>query len=163
MSFLTSITNIDINLYIVASLIVISILLVIWIIRVETRIKKLMRGKSGFTLEDSFISMQNDINNFIKFRADLEKYLKVVEKRLSKSIQGVHNFNFNAFKGMESGSKSFATAFLNENGDGVILSSLQARERISIFAKQVKGFKPELDLTEEENIALTKARESCNL
>ena len=163
MSFLTSITNIDMNLYIVASLIVISILLVIWIIRLEVRIKKLMRGKSGFTLEDSFISMQNDIDNITKFRVDLEKYLKVIEKRISKSIQGVHNYNFSAFKGMESGGKSFATAFLNENGDGVILSSLQARERISIFAKQVKGFKPELELTEEENIALTKARESCNL
>lgn len=163
MSFLTSITNTDINLYLIITFIVLIILLVIWIIRLEVRIKRLMRGKSGFNLENSFVDMQKDIDTLIKFRVELERYLKMIEKRVSKSIQGVHNMNFNAFKGMESGGKSFATAFLNENGDGVILSSLHARDRVSIFAKQVKSFKPEIDLTEEETVALTKAREYCNL
>jgi hypothetical protein len=97
------------------------------------------------------------------FKRELELYLQTVEKRLSKSIQGVENINFNAFKGSETGGKSFATAFLNEKGDGVIISSLYARERISIFSKQVKGFKPEVDLSEEEKTALTKAKESCSL
>jgi hypothetical protein len=125
--------------------------------------KRLMRGKSGLTLENSFADMQKDIDTLIKFRGDLEKYLKTIEKRVSKSIQGVHNLNFNAFKGMESGGKSFATAFLNENGDGIVLSSLHARDRVSIFAKQIKNFKPEMELSEEENLALTKAQEYCNL
>lgn len=163
MSFLTSITNTDINLYLIIAFIILIILLVIWVIRLEVRIKRLMRGKSGFTLENSFVDMQKDIDTLIKFRVELERYLKMIEKRVSKSIQGVHNMNFNAFKGMESGGKSFATAFINENGDGVILSSLHARDRVSIFAKQVKNFKPEIDLTEEETVALTKAREYCNL
>lgn len=163
MSFLTSITNSDINLYLIITFIVLIILLVVWIIRLEVRIKRLMRGKSAFTLENSFVDMQKDIDTLIRFRGDLEKYLKVIEKRVSKSIQGVHNLNFNAFKGMESGGKSFATAFLNENGDGIVLSSLHARDRVSIFAKQVKNFKPEMDLSEEETVALTKAREYCNL
>lgn len=163
MSFLTSITNTDIILYLIISFFVLVILLVVWIIRLEVRIGRLMRGKSGFTLENSFVDMQKDINNLAKFRIDLEKYLKTIEKRVSKSIQGVHNMNFNAFKGMDSGGKSFATAFLNENGDGIVLSSLHSRDRVSIFAKQVKNFKPELELSEEETIALTKAREYCNL
>jgi hypothetical protein len=163
MSFLTSITNNDIILYLIIAFIVLVILLIVWIIRLEVRVKRLMRGKSGFSLENSFTDMQKDIDTFIKFRGELEKYLKTIEKRVSKSIQGVHNFNFNAFKGMESGGKSFATAFLNENGDGIVLSSLHARDRVSIFAKQIKNFKPEMELSEEENLALTKAREYCNL
>ncbi len=163
MSFLTSITNTDIIFYLFITFIALIIFLLIWIIRLELRMKKLMRGKSGHTLENSFIDMQKDIDNLVKFRIDLEKYLKIIEKRISKSIQGVHNLNFNAFKGMDSGGKSFATAFLNENGDGIILSSLHARDRVSIFAKQVKKFKAEIELSEEENIALTKAREYCNL
>jgi len=163
MSFLTSITNSDINLYLIITFIVLIILLVVWIVRLEVRMKRLMRGKSGLTLENSFADMQKDIDTLIKFRGDLEKYLKTIEKRVSKSIQGVHNLNFNAFKGMESGGKSFATAFLNENGDGIVLSSLHARDRVSIFAKQIKSFKPEMELSEEENLALTKAQEYCNL
>jgi hypothetical protein len=163
MSFLTSITNSDINLYLIITFIVLIILLVVWIVRLEVRMKRLMRGKSGLTLENSFADMQKDIDTLIKFRGDLEKYLKTIEKRVSKSIQGVHNLNFNAFKGMESGGKSFATAFLNENGDGIVLSSLHARDRVSIFAKQIKNFKPEMELSEEENLALTKAQEYCNL
>jgi hypothetical protein len=163
MSFLTSLTNTDINLYLIIGFIVLVILLVIWIIRLEIRIGRLMRGKSGFTLENSFIDMQKDINGLIRFRSDLEKYLKTIEKRVSKSVQGIHNINFNAFTGMDSGGKSFATAFINENGDGVILSSLHSRDRVSVFAKQIKNFKPELELSEEEALALTKAKEYCNL
>jgi len=163
MSFLTSITNNDITLYLIIAFVFLTILLVAWIIRLEIRIKRLMRGKSGFSLESSFIDMQKNISDFAKFKINIEKYLKTVEKRVSKSIQGVHNLNFNAFTGNESGGKSFATAFLNENGDGVILSTIHARDRVNIFAKQIKNFLPEVALSEEEVSSLTKAKEYCNL
>jgi len=163
MSFLTSMTNSDIALYLIIAFIVLIILLVVWVIRLEIRIKRLMRGKSGFSLESSFIDMQKDIHGFEKFKNDLEKYLKTVEKRVSKSIQGFNNLNFNAFTGNESGGKSFATAFLNEKGDGIILSTIHARDRVNIFAKQIKNFTPEVALSEEESLSLTKAKEYCNL
>lgn len=163
MSFLTSITNNDIALYLIIAFIVLIILLVVWVIRLEIRIKRLMRGKSGFSLESSFIDMQKDIHGFEKFKNDLEKYLKTVEKRVSKSIQGFHNLNFNAFTGNESGGKSFATAFLNEKGDGIILSTIHARDRVNIFAKQIKNFNSDVALSEEESSSLTKAKEYCNL
>ena len=47
---------------------------------------------------------------------------------------------------------------LNEEGDGVVLSSLYSRERMSIFAKPIKNGKSEYELTEEEKKLLEKAR-----
>jgi len=47
---------------------------------------------------------------------------------------------------------------LDEEGNGVVLSSLYSRERMSIFAKPIKGGRSEYDLTAEEKEALNKAR-----
>jgi len=147
------------TIYVTGVLLLLVIILLIWNIRLEIKTKKLMRGKNGNSLEDSFKDMNVDISDLQNFRAEMEKYLAVVEMRLKRSVQGVENINFNAFKGLESGGSSFATAFLNENGDGVILSSLHARERVSVFAKQVRKFKADMELTEEEEEALKVARE----
>jgi len=163
MNFITSIGNSEINLIIIICLILIFIFLVFWIIRLEFRIKKLMKGKNGLSLENSFLESQKDIDNLKNFQIEIDRYLKIMDHRISKSIQGVQNINFNAFTGMGSGAKSFATAFLNERGDGIVLSSLHARDRVSIFAKQIRNYKSEIDLSEEEQNALTKAKEYCNL
>jgi len=149
-------------IYIIVGFSLLLLLSLTWNIRLEIKIKRLLRGKNGQSLEDSFISMQNDLKRANETGQDIEKYLKVVEKKLSTSLRGFSSVSFNAFKGMDSGGKSFATTFLNENGDGIIISSLQARDRISIFAKQVKNYKTDVELSEEEKDSLTKAKESCN-
>ena len=46
---------------------------------------------------------------------------------------------------------------LNEEGDGVVFSSLYSRERMSVFAKPIKNNKSEYELTSEEKEALKKA------
>jgi len=40
---------------------------------------------------------------------------------------------------------------------------LNARDHIRIFSKKVTNGKTEVELSEEENLALTKAIESCSL
>ena len=47
---------------------------------------------------------------------------------------------------------------LNEEGDGVVLSSLYSRERMSIFAKPIKNNKSEYELSAEEKEVLKKAQ-----
>lgn len=159
MGFITS----EILFYITIGLAVAFLILLIWNIRLELRISRLMRGKKGNSLEKSFTTMSEDIFNIQKFRKELEAYLTLVEKRLKRSVQGVTNLNFNAFSGAESGAKSFATALINENGDGIIISSLNARDRLNVFTKEIRNWKSVLELSEEENAALTKAKESCKV
>lgn len=156
-------TNPQNLLYILSGFLLIIVILLILIIRNTIKTKKLMRGKSGASLEDSFNSIQKDLIELQKSKKDIENYLKNVEKRLSTSIRGFENVTFDAFSGMASGGKSFATAFINEKGDGIIISCLNARDHIRIFSKKITSYKSTVELSEEENNALTKARQSCSL
>lgn len=135
-----------------------------WNIHLSWRLNKLTRNKNGGSIEDTLAMLEQDLKEFGVFRKDLEKYLKMVEKRLVRAVSGAHNVSFNAFKGMDSGGRqSFATALLNEHGDGVIISTLHARDRVNVFAKEINNFKSESELSAEEEQALTKAKESCKL
>ncbi len=151
----------DIQFYMLILLSILFIILLAWNIRLQVRVSRLMYGKDAKSLEDSFVIMRKDLNNFGTFKTELENYLKTVEKRIGQSIRGIEAINFNAFAGAESGGKSFAVAFLNSNGDGVIVSSLHTRDRVNVFTKKISNFKAEVNLSEEENLALTNAQKSC--
>jgi hypothetical protein len=107
------------------------------------------------------MTMQGELGDLRQFTKDMESYLMTVERRLKKSIQGVETIRFNPFKGTGSGgNNSFSTAFLNEYGNGVVLTSMYSRDRISMFAKPVKGFKSEYELSEEELESIEKAKQN---
>lgn len=154
----------EILVYTIIALVIIVIVLIVFVTRLEIRLKRLSQGNRKFNLEDAIKSLENNIGGLENFRTDIEKYLISVEKRLKKSIQGVSNINFSAFQGLDSGgNQSFANAFLNEEGDGIILSTIHSRDRVNVFAKKIKNSKCELSLTDEEKEALTQAIESCKL
>lgn len=149
--------------YILLGLILITIILIVQTIRLSIKTKKLMRGKNGNSLEDSFNLMEKDISKLFETKKEIEGYLKIVEHRLSTSLRGFENVSFDAFKGMASGGKSFSTAFINEKGNGIIISCLNARDHIRFFSKKINNFKSDIELSEEEQDALTKAQKSCSL
>lgn len=140
-------------------LIGISLILLGWIIRLEVRINRLLGGSGARSLEDSIVHAKKDIENLEIFKKDSLDYFTDVEKRLGRSIQSVETVRFNPFKGVgEGGSQSFATSFISEKGDGVVVSSLYSRERVSVFSKPIKQFGSQFDLTEEEQTVVSKSR-----
>ncbi|OGG47433.1 hypothetical protein A2671_02425 [Candidatus Kaiserbacteria bacterium RIFCSPHIGHO2_01_FULL_49_13] len=150
--------DVTLPLYLLFSIVV---CLIVWIVGIENRLRRLLRGKNAATLEDTLRSLSSGQDDLIAFHQDLESYLKSVEERLRRSIQSVHTLRFNPFQGSGGGgNQSFATAFLNEKGDGLILSSLYARGQVSLFAKPVKGGVSEFELSEEEGRALTAAQQT---
>jgi hypothetical protein len=145
-------------IYILLGLIV---LLALWIIYLEIRIKKLLMGKNGKSLEDSILSLKDGWNDYSQFKKDSIEYLKNIEARLKRSLQAVETVRFNPFKGTGSGgNQSFATAFINEKGDGVVISSLYSREHISVFSKPLKKFQSEFETSQEERSAISNAKET---
>ena len=48
-------------------------------------------------------------------------------------------------------------ALMNDESNGVVISSLYARDRMSIFAKPITGGKSEFELSSEEKDVLAKA------
>ena len=140
---------------------VITIALIVWIVRLEMRLKKFLIGVGAENIGDSFVQINGQLKDLAVFRKELEEYLRTVEKRLRQSTQGVHTIRFNPFKGTGAGgNQSFATAFINQEGNGVVLSSLYSRDRVSVFSKPVVNYGSEFELTKEERDAITEARKS---
>lgn len=117
--------------------------------------RRFLVGIDSKHIGDSLTVVSSGLKDMQEFRSDLEKYLTDVEKRLRRSVQSVHTVRFNPFKGTGGGSnQSFATAFINEEGDGVVISTLYSRDHVSIFAKPVKKHVSEYELSGEEKEAL---------
>lgn len=148
-------------LYILLSIGLVAVLLVAWVIRLEIKLRRFTVGKSGASLEENFARLEEQYNATLNFRRDVETYLLSVEERLRRSLQGAETVRFNPFQGDGSGgNQSFATALINETGDGVVFSSIYARDRMCIFAKPLKRFSSDHELTEEEQRAVVQARTS---
>ena len=125
--------------------------LVIWNILLERRLGKMLKGKSAATLEDTIVENQQALEKLFEFKKKTEDEFKKVDTRMKKKIHGAKTIRFNPFQGTGSGgNQSFATSFLDEEGNGVVISSLYARDKMSIFAKPISKRSSEFELTEEE-------------
>ncbi|MEN9913049.1 MAG: hypothetical protein RLY66_457 [Candidatus Parcubacteria bacterium] len=130
--------------------------LVIWM---YLKLRRFLIGVDAHHIGDSLQSVSGDLRDLQSFRTNMEEYLINVEKRLRKSVQSVHTVRFNPFKGTGGGSnQSFATTLLTEDGDGVIISSLYARDHVSVFGKPVSKHQSAHELSEEENESLENAK-----
>lgn len=128
----------------------------VWAWNTEKRLRRFFLGKKAKDLEDTIITLEKDIIMLKEAKTNFEKEFIVVNQKLKKSIRGLETIRFNPFPDQGS-NQSFAIGMLNEDGDGVIMSSLYSRERMSIFAKPIKGGKSDFELTEEEKEALKKS------
>ena len=136
-------------------------ILLIWIIRLEIKLHHLLIGSGSKNLDQSLASINKYLTGLIKFKEEEERYLIGVEKRLRRSLQATETVRFNPFKGTGTGgTQSFATSFLNEEGNGVVFSSLYAHDRMSIFSKPLVEFGSSFELTGEEKAVISKSKES---
>ena len=145
--------NLEIATYILGALVVI---LLVWNIRTERRIKKITTGKGGADLEEAINFLVDEVKAINLREKNTAGILSNNHERLKRSIQGVELIRFNPFN--DSGSnQSFAIALLNEEGDGLVISSLYSRERMSVFAKPIKNLASSHELSDEEKEVLKKA------
>jgi hypothetical protein len=133
------------------------ILAAIWIFITEKRLKRFFTGKKGTNLEDTIVKLQDNIAALQSAKEKAEKDIVAINAKLRRSIRGLETIRFNPFPD-QGGNQSFAIGMLNEDGDGVVFSSLYSRERMSVFAKPIKNNKSEYELTAEEKEALQKAK-----
>ncbi len=148
-------TKLEIAFFILAGIFI--LLGAIWAIITEKRLRKFFLGKKAQNLEDTIFTLENDIAKLKKAKENIEKDIGVINAKLKKSIRGLETIRFNPFPDQGS-NQSFAIGMLNEEDDGLVISSLYSRERMSIFVKPIKAGKSEYELTNEEKEALQKAK-----
>ena len=152
------------EIYAFGALALVIVILFIWVIWLQNKLGKLLVGKSK-NLDESFAVVTKEIADLKKFRSNSEETFKITDSRLKKTISGVETIRFNPFKGDGSGgNQSFATAFLSEEKNGVIISSMYSRDHISVFGKPIKNLTSEHgELTAEEKEAMKKAEEAIKI
>ena len=139
---------------------IITIILLVMVVSMQSKLKKFLVHIDAKNIGDSLTHVTEEVKVLQNFEKEMTVYLASVENRLRKSVRSVHTVRFNPFHGTGGGgNQSFATAFLNEQGDGVVLSSLYSREHVSIYSKPIKSYGSEHELSTEEKEAIDSARD----
>lgn len=137
-----------------------AIVVLAWMVySLHQKLQKFLIGSNTENLPDSLSTIDSSITSLESFKTEVEKYMSNAERRLKKSTQGIHTVRFNPFAGStgSGGNQSFASAFVNEEGDGVVISSLYSRDHVSVFAKPVTKGVSEYELSGEEIQAIKEA------
>ena len=145
--------NTIILFYIISAVVVIILL---WILMIEIRLKKIFAGTKTRNLEEMIVLVGKKMNQLEEDQKNINKHLIIIDNRLNKSIRNIETIRFNPFVDA-GGNQSFAIALMNDEGNGVIMSSLYARDRMSIFAKPIVKGKSEFELSSEEKAVLEKS------
>jgi hypothetical protein len=130
--------------------------LVIWM---YIKLRRFLVNVDAHNIGESLTHVSTNLKDLQNFRSEMELYLTTVEKRLRKSVQSIHTIRFNPFKGTGGGSnQSFATTLLTEDGDGVVISSLYARDHVSVYGKPISNHQSSYELSDEEKESLDNAK-----
>lgn len=146
---------------VVAVLVVLVVILIVFTILLSMRISRLTRGGDGKTLEGTIKALGDRTSALESYARKNQAAVNNIEVRLARAIQGVAVERFDPFKNA-GGQQSFTTAFLNEHGDGVIVSGIHSRDQVRVYAKPIKQFKSEHELSEEESQAIANAKQKVD-
>ena len=120
------------------------------------RYDRFMRGKDAETLEDTMISILEQLKDLnAKDRANKDM-MKSLSKQVKDSFQKFGFVKYNAFKGM-GGNLSFVLAMLDDNNTGFVLDAVHSREGCYLYLKEVEEGATEVLLGSEEQEALEQA------
>lgn len=166
LGIITSLTPENLQTLVALSLLLIT-LLTVWSLaltvltwRSLTFAKKLFGDTQQEELKAILMEHINRVGSVQLKLNDLEKALHQIRQQDLKHLQKVGVVRFNPFD--DTGSdQSFALAILDENDNGLVISSLHGRERTRTYAKGVKRAQPEnYPFSDEEIKAIDKARKS---
>lgn len=86
-----------------------------------------------------------------------DERLGELERALKRDIHRVGFLRYNSFSDVGS-DLSFTLALLNNNGDGVVVTSIYSREETRTYGKAVRKFVPQQGASKEEQSAIAMAR-----
>ena len=113
---------------------------------------------SGETLDDLLKEYLTKSQGLEEHLNDARIRLSQVEEKLKSAVDKAALVRFNAFDNMGS-DLSFSMALVNQEGSGLVLSSLNSREESRVYAKPLRQGESQYSLINEERQAIKKALE----
>lgn len=144
---------------IVFGLAILLLLLAIQNMLLGRRLSRLVRGAQGSSLEGLINKLYERIEVLEKYARTSSQKIKNIDGRVGTSVRGVALERFDPFQN-SGGQQSFVTAFLNEQGDGVVVSGIHSRDGVRVYAKPVLNFTSERELSDEEKKAVKNAQKN---
>lgn len=135
----------------------ISLIALVLFVRNEFRLRTLFKNGQPESIDEILRELALHTRNLELRSEKSENEIKRISIRLAKSVRNVQTVRYNPFPDA-GGNQSFAVALLDDHGNGVVLSSLYARDRMSVYAKPIEMHASEFELSGEELEAVTKAK-----
>lgn len=127
--------------------------------KLKTKYLKFMNGLSGVNIERVLDDCIEKVNFVIEKNKEIEYQMNTIERNMYYCIQKVGVVRYNAFDNVGS-DLSFSIAMLDNNDDGLVISSLYSRDSSSTYAKPVANSKSRYALSAEEIKAIDIAKKT---
>jgi hypothetical protein len=133
------------------------VIVLIYTIYLHYRLRQLTRGNGGMSLESTIHTALAHAREIQEENKLIREHAISLDKRLTHALRNAQTIRYKAFEAGGS-NQSFSIALLNEQGHGVVITSLHARDRISTFAKPIEKYTSEYELTDEEKGVIEDAK-----
>jgi hypothetical protein len=144
------------------------LILILFLMNISNRIKikklkakynKFMNGLNDVNIETVLDDCLEKVNKVVDQNRDREYQINTIERNMYYCIQKVGIVRYNAFDNVGS-DLSFSIALLDNNDDGIVLSSLYSRDTSSTYAKPILNSKSKYALSAEEIKAIDIAKKT---
>lgn len=143
---------------------IVLVLLLVTLVQVfllSRRVTRLTRGATGASLEATITALGVKAETLEGHAHTTETALNNLNTRLETAVRAVSVRRFDPFQNA-GGQQSFTAAFLNEQGDGMVLSGIHSRDAVRVYAKDVTKFGSERELSADEVLAIDDAKKQLH-
>lgn len=137
-----------------------NVLLALACVYLFARISKLTKGADGASLEEKIKNVLSQNVAYGQHFTKVDGRLASLEDRMKRVVRNVKTNRFDPFEGAggNTGKQSFAVALLDDEGNGAVISSLHAHDKVRVFAKPISNFNSPHELSEEEKRVIAEAK-----
>jgi hypothetical protein len=139
----------------------VALLSLVFSITMHLRVKRIFRSASAPDIERLLKLHTKTLEDFIRFQGESTKYMGLLDSRIKKKTTSISTVRFNPFQGGGvGGNQSFSASLVDEEGNGAVITSMHLRDRTNVFAKPIKNWISEYDLSEEEKQAIKNQKQN---
>jgi len=154
--------ELPIEVVILAAAVIVFIFLIMVIVlwvklnRLKKSYTALLNGTTGMNIEEVVVNLQNQYNLVKAQNEQADHAIQTIRQDMTRMKSRLGVYRFNAFS--EGGSElSFAIAWVDDEGTGVVLSGIHNREQTYVYAKPLEKGQSKYALSPEEKEAINRS------
>ena len=163
LEYVYQMTGIDAVYFLIGIAVLVLILLILVIIalcklkKLHRKYDRFMRGKDAESMEDTILSCIEKNEQIDQMNQMLREDIIGLRKNQRRTYQTMGMVKYHAFREM-SGDLSYALALLDQKDSGFVINSVYAKEGGYSYIKEIVNGESSIQLSEEEQAALDKAK-----